>query len=576
MPGNAGKNEQDFLDALRGASAADIARAQGLIAADASDTDFIAWLAGVRMPAIPATGIAYRPPGSDGSARFVSDKLREQRSLLDFLPYARIAPILEGRSTWDCSDAINAGLRDMGPGVVTSPSGASYAIGQPIRLQRGTALRHLGAFEDLPGKGAIIRLLSGANCAAIQTPAAADPTTPATHYTCIEGFCIDGNAAGQSRPVAGGIVQWWGQWIGSEISRLMVKDSLGPALTLDRGSDVALRHIWLVGAVLSADGYAFDTNMGITGDQRSGLLDIDHLFVEHPKTQAGADTMRDPAVRANAVRLHRLVAARIGRTHIEGARRAITLASCDLVDIEQVSGAWLGDPRDPRSALVDYADAGTRTVRIGTMLHDNPGNAFVAKRVGVRSNWLPDQRGRGRPISAGYAASNDPGPGYVRRPPTLFANDAGVEAVGEASPIYWRLQMGAPSGLIRYGYMRQDALALSIGATLSQPGNAEKDFIRLLSYGNPGDAVELGAPMLLAARPGPDHVVEGALYRDEAGPVYQRRTGAGTEHLSSVRLAAAPPTRAPDGIGILHVAQPTGRVWLSVGMAGVGDWLALN
>lgn len=576
MPGNAGRSEHEFLEALRGASAADIARAQGLIAVDASDADFIAWLAGVRAPTMPATGVAYRPPGSDGSARFVSDKLREQRSLLDFLPYGKIAAILEGRSTWDCADAINAGLRDMGPGVVLSPSSASYAIGRPILLQRGTALRHLGAFEDLPGKGAIIRLLPGANCAAIQTPAAADPRTPATHYTCLEGFCIDGNATGQSRAVEGGIVQWWGQWIGSEISRLMVKNSLGPALTLDRGSDVALRHVWLVGAVLPAGGYAFDTNMSSTGSQRSGLLDIDHLFVEHPKLRAGADTMRDPAARADAVRLNRIVAARIGRIHVEGARRAVTLASCDLIDIEQVSGAWLGDPRDARSALVDYADADTRTVRIGSMLHDNPKNAFVAKRAGVRSDWLPDQPSRGRPITGGYAASNDAGPGHVRRPPTLFANDAGVEAVGEASPIYWRLQMGTPSGLTRYGYLRQDALALSIGATLSQPRNAEKDFIRLLSYGNPGDAVELGAPLLLAARPGPDHIMEGALYRDAAGPVYQRRTGTGTEYLSSVKLSAAAPTRPPDGIGILHVALPAGRVWLSVGMAGLGDWVALN
>lgn len=494
------------------------------------------------------------------------------RSLLDFLPYERIAPILEGRSTWDASEALNRGIADLGPGAIFSPSGATYCFGRPLRLGRGTALRHLGSFDDTPGRGAILKLLPGANCPVVQTPAAHGGE--ATHYTCLEGFCIDGNGAEQDRSVPAGAVQWWGQFIGSEIKRIMIKNSRGPGLTLARGSDLYLEQVWIAGARLDPGEYAFDINPGLTGTGRSGALTMTHIFVENSSVRDGGDPHNREDDRGNGVRLSRLAAARIDRMHIEGMRRAVTIESCEQVDIGLLSGNWIGHRDDPDSAFVDLADAQTRSLTIAAIGCFTSGLPLVRKRQGVRSNFLPDMPAAALPFSAGYAATHDPNVGIRRAPQTLFANEIGIAKVGAASPIVLKL-MAADDSTEWFGYMKQTGALTAFGTNIGAGGGRQRDFIILDANAAGGGTVELRVPLAFAEQNDAASGAAGTLLRSRGSLHYRRQASGASEPLVSLRVVEAEPAAPPESEGILLVAPRLRRVWLSVGTGSVADWLRL-
>jgi hypothetical protein len=465
--------------------------------------------------------VGYRAPETAAILRGVGDKLDENRSALDFIDAAKHAAIRDGTSTWDASAALNAGIAAIGGRPIDMTPARCLALGAPVRLVRGTVLRSRNSFDNAGGNGSKLLLLPGANCAAIQTPSAADDS-PATHYCGLEGLVIDGNGGGQTAGTPGGIVQWYGQFIGSFIRYCLIANSRGPGLVLGCGPtspveacgmDVALDHVWVLGAILDGGEYALDTNLGLNADNphgdysavSTGLLSVGHLFVENPVAQPGDDPRNDLAARTrDAVRFHAAESLLVNKVHVEGALYGITLSRNRAVQINAPSGGWIGDPAVPDSALVSL-EAGNSVVAIGPThvlggVPTAPEPAPLVKlRAPYESNDFYELGADDAGITApGYFASTaDALPFHANTP--RMVNRIDVMKSGAFAPNGMRVGNVAAS-MASYGFVYQNGSATEFGSNVNQPGAADKPFIAINSNGNEYDMVTFGAPLVLPRR----------------------------------------------------------------------------
>lgn len=560
----------------------------GVVPVSGSGTELALDLASP-IPGRGAAMVAYTYGAAHSEARDVDDKLRETRSILDFVPQNQRSAIRNGTSTWDAGEVINYALRES-PGRILVPAGARLSTGRPVDLQRGSWLAGDAPFDTRPGYGCKIALLDGSNCELLRTPYAVDGTTQ-THFMGISDILFEGNKAGQTAEVSGGVIKFWGAFVGSWLDRVFIKDTLGTSLDFRGGSDVAVSHLW-IGGCATATGYALDTNAELTGSITGGLLQFDNLYVENTSIDKNFDAKANEAYRGKNVRLRRLVSAHIKEIHTEGAAVAIDLDRNHTVRIGKITGFNIGSTSESESSLVRHIGGMSRAVSIGTMQYASAVNGayMVRKSAALASNnAVPEVKNIPIPFVTGYTSAADNLQSYEKAARTSYANMLGVEKIAAYPEVTVNLFWGdADDSTTTRSRFKERGLGPVISSSISQPGNTEKDFISVRSSGGSGDSITVSDPLKLGSRSTAANVGAGMIYFGSAlpgvgtGPVFQRVAGlaSGADALATVIRSNGPPTGGATFFGQFLVDETTPvpkKVYMATSIAGsVSDWSPLN
>lgn len=525
--------------------------------------------------------IGFSQQTLNSQERQLGEKLRtEVRSILDFVPPSQKSQIIDGTSQWDASDVINYAMRELGGGEILVPKGARLAIASPIDMPRGTVLRGGATFDTAPGVGAKIFLLPGSNCSMLRTPLASGEGGP-THFMALENLLFDGNKSNQT--VESIAVQFYGAFVGSWLRNICILNTLGTSLDFRGGTDVAVSHLWVVGATVG-NGYAVDMNQDLSGSALSGLLQMDNVYIENTGTVVGVDPKTNPEVRGKNLRLRRLASASIANIHTEGAANAIDIDQCHIVDIGKITGANIGRPDVTDSALVRFLNANTRAVRIGPIfLGQVTGTPYIVRRAtGVASNFIQEVPYTTNPYVAGYECHSDRAYGYKRQLQTSFANQAAVARVGGFSFAAWNMIHGQPDdALSPRSYVRDLGTGPRLGSTINQPANGEKDFITVTSVGTGGDRVDFSDPMVTGLRNTAQDVLNGSVYRLSSTAVggvalvYQRISGqnSAADTIVACMRGTGAPTMNADYLGQEYLDTAARRCYKAVNSgSGASDW----
>ncbi len=525
--------------------------------------------------------IGFSQQTLNSQERQLGEKLRtEVRSILDFVPATQKSQIIDGTSQWDASDVINHAMRELGGGEILIPKGARLAIASPIDMPRGTVLRGGATFDTAPGVGAKIFLLPGSNCPMLRTPLASGDGGP-THFMGLENLLFDGNKINQT--VESIAVQFYGAFVGSWLRNICILNTLGTSLDFRGGTDVAVSHLWVVGATVG-NGYAVDMNQDLSGNALSGLLQMDNVYIENTGTVVGVDPKTNPEVRGKNLRLRRLASASIANIHTEGAANAIDIDQCHIVDIGKITGANIGrlDVADP--ALVRFLNASTRAVRIGPMfLGQVTGTPHIVRKAsGVVSNFIPDVPYTTNPYVAGYECHSDRAYGYKRQLQTSFANQAAVARIGGFSFAAWNLINGQPDDATApRSYLRDLGTGPRLGSTINQTSNNEKDFISVTSVGTGGDRIDLSDPIVAGQRMTAQDVLLGSVYRLNSSAVggtalvYQRISGqnSAADSIVTCMRGSGAPSMSAEYLGQEYLDTSARRSYKAVNTGtGAADW----
>lgn len=472
---------------------------------------------------------------------------------------------------------INGAIASVTGGTVFIPKGV-YAIAAPIQIHRGIRLLGAGPFDDTDQSSSKFVLKDGSNCAMLQTPSAlAGGVSGSTHYMALENLCFDGNAAGQASETTNGAVQFWGAYIGSYIRNVFIKSARGPGFTLGGiGADVEIDHLWVNGCITT--GYAFDTNLNLSGGARDGLLNMTHVYVENTSLVDGGDPRNNPAQRGKSIRLHRLVTVNVADMHVEACVYGVSVESCHVVNIASIHGAHIGNLTAADSTLVSIVDTDTRAMTIGAfnVFDYVTGCYFVRRRTGVSSNNIIQDLPIGAlPYMVDYSMINDASWGFSRIMQSIITNQGGVQRVGGFSPTYWRMY-SEPDSLTKYGFMSQADNVTSIGSNRDQPALAPKNFINVNSFGNAGDNISFSDPIYIAERNNAGFLTNGALFNLIGNPAVARGSNAYENLVSAVTGIVAPTLVTPLFAGQVYVDTAANQAYMSRGGSSPTEWMALN
>lgn len=533
-------------------------------------------------------GYTYGTAHSEG--REVGDRLRETRSILDFVPRAQKAAIKAGTSTWAATDAINYALQETAGGILI-PAGCQLSIDGSILLQRSNELVGGGPFDTTAGKGSKIRLLDGSNCEIFKTPYAVNPGADQTHFIGIRDLVLDGNKAGQTAEVLDGVGKFWGMWVGSWIKRVLLLNTYGPSLDFRGGCDVEVDHLWVIGCA-TATGYAVDTNADLSGSTLGGLLQFSNLYVENTSIDKNRNAKTEEAYRGKNIRLRRLVSAHIVDIHTEGAANAIDLDQNHLVRIDKITGYNIGSTNTAESALVRHVGGMTRATTIGTMFFANSTNNpyMVRKAAGLASNnAVPEVKFQSNPYVTGYTALSDNLFAHSKQAKAAYANQVAVERLGGFSEVSVNLNWGdADDAATPRSRFVERSLGPVISTNLNQPAGVYKDMLIFRSSGGSADSVTVSDPIRVGSRSTAAGISAGMVYQGVAlpgvgnGPVWQRITGSasGADGVATVMRGVGAPATGADYIGQIYVdtsSAPPKKVYFGTNNAGVvSDWSLLN
>jgi len=312
---------------------------------------------------------------------------------------------------------------------------------------------------------------------------------------------IEGNAGNQTTSVSGGLVQMYGAWIGSHLTRCKIANSRGPSLVLGLGpnmapsgggevyvgSDLYINDLWINAPVLAAGEYAVDTNMhayangtgtdlnslGDYSTSRSGLLEIGFMFVENPKAAFGDVPRDDYAKRTrNAVRFHALEAVKARYLHVESCIKGVTLTNNRSVEINSVNGAWVGDNgTSSDEGLVAIGDGNFQITVDRTYTYSGVGGipaagypfSLLSGATDTNDSIIPPINPSGYPAgpSLNYTNQNCT-PNYLGRP--RFTNYSFVVKHGSVNNPGYRVGFAADN-VDQYGSLYTNGGQVHIGST---------------------------------------------------------------------------------------------------------------
>lgn len=532
------------------------------------------------------SGYTYGAAHSEG--REVSDKLQEARSILDFVPRARKSAIKDGTSRWPATVAINYALRETSGGILLPP-GCIVPIDGPIDIDRSNELIGGGPFDTTPGKGSKIYLLDGSNCEAIRTPYAVNPVPGSqTHFMGLRNLVIDGNKAGQTREVEGGLVKFWGAFVGSWIKGVLVLNSYGTAVDFRGGSDVEVDHLWIA-ACTTATGYALDTNADLSGSLLGGLMSFSNLYVENTGIDKAHDAKTEEAYRGKNIRLRRLVRGQISEVHSEGGAVAIDLDTNHTIRIGCITGYNIGSTNTDEGALVRHVGGASRAVSIGTMFYAGTSNSpyMVRKAAALASNnAIPELPFTTNPYVRGYTSSSDSAFNFDRSAKTAFTGNVAVERIGTNAEVAVQLAWGNPdSASTGRSKLKERGLGPSLSSSLNQPSNADKDFVAARSAGGSGDTLDLSDPTRLGSRTTAANIPANYIYRGSGingtgeAILFQRVPGnnSGVSVIPTARFGFGPPTFGAEGLCQEYNDLTNRKTYKSFAVTGnTSDWTIIN
>lgn len=517
--------------------------------------------------------VKFTQDGAGAVERLVSDKLKEWVSVKDFGAV--------GDGVTDDTSAIQSAIDSIVGGTVHFPVG-TFLISAPIQLRRGVMLQGAGPFDTRANASTKILLKSGSNCAMLQTPAAALGQAEATHFMALENLLFDGNKTGQTTEVTAGVVQFHGAWVGSWIRKVFIYNTLGPGLTLDKGSDLTIDDVWIQG-VQTATGYALDTNQSLSAGTAQGLITIGTLYVENTSNKAGGDPRNVEGDRGKAIRLNKTVVVSANYLHIEGASHGVDLDGAQLVNINSISASSFGSTLATDSALIRYLTT-IRALNVNTFraYNQTANTKFVALGQGVSSGNIVQElpiENTTTPFAVNYSSRNAAGYGVGRSAPVVFSQLVGQQLVGGATSSYYRYYN---SDLSVSHYSKHQGEYLRFGSSWGD--GIERDMLELRKASSlAGNYLRVYDPFVLGERAAASSIQAGAVYRITTsigfgvGPVYQRVAGAtdGTDAIMTAQRGVGAPTVNAAYIGQVYVdisASPR-QAYIAVNFGtGASDW----
>lgn len=536
-----------------------------------------------------ATTLGYTYGSAHSEGREVSDKLQEARSILDFVPRAQKSAIKDGTSRWSATVAMNYALRETAGGILIPP-GCIVPIDGPIDLDRSNELVGGGPFDTTPGKGSKIYMLDGSNCEAIRTPYAVNPVTGSqTHFMGLRNLVIDGNKSGQTAEVAGGLVKFWGAFVGSWIEKVLILNSYGTALDLRGGSDVELSHLWIAGCATET-GYALDTNAQLTGGTLGGLLQFSNLYVENTSIDKNFSAKENEAYRGKNIRFRRLVSLSATDIHTEGAAIGVDLDQNTLVNIGKITSYNIGSTNTTEGSLVRHIGGMSRAVNIGPMTMSGRTNDpyFARKSADLPvNNFVPEVKNLTNPFVNRYTSVYDSLLPYSKESPAAYSGAMAIERPTGFSEVAIRMTWGdsadPASGISRF---KEKGLGPVMSSNINQPGAVDKDFISAISTGGSGDRLLLSDPVRVGTRNSAVNVLSGMLYLSSGFPGIgdtlvvqgpQAGVNASAKPVVTMIRGGGPPSNQATSIGMIYHDTTNSKLYFSIAFAGVfADWLLLN
>lgn len=509
-------------------------------------------------------GIDYKWSGKYGLLQDESNSKNNDIPTLSISEFPRLSTEITD------SPRIERALNSLKGGYIDFPitPGRYYTINKPIKLKRGVILRGLGTIDTLTENGVIFKLVNGANCSMLETPILNGGT--ATGYLAIENIVFDGNAENQTE--INTAVKFHGAWIGSWIRNVLIHNVYGSGISFSDGSDVQINHLWVIKCY--TDGYGIEINKSYTQGQ-GGYLNFNHLYIENimPSSYKGSTSLTprtDLKARGKGIFINRAISCVINELHQEGHIYGIDISSCHTVNINNLTGTWMGNNDFTDSCYIRILDDSTKVVNLGTgsISAYTPGFSFFKKASGVKSNSyidLPES-----PYLSGYTGAKYELALPSYSPKTRVLNNLDIQQVGSFSPI--QLRFYPNSTLSHYSYLKAQNEVLRLGTTVNQ--RSETEFLEIRSLGNNSDNVTILKTLYLPTRTILDSMAginNGAIVNYDGNGVLRQHGR--TETIATIRIGTIPPTSNADFIGQIYIDRISGVGYLGINKGnGASDW----
>ncbi|MDB5240084.1 MAG: hypothetical protein JWP57_709 [Spirosoma sp.] len=482
----------------------------------------------------------------------------------------------KGDGVTDDAPAINRAtlyLKNQSGGTLFFPRSV-YLAGSTIFHYRGIRLLGEGTFDN---GGSRIKLKAGANCVLLKAgKAIQNIDTNDASFMALEKLVFDGNGLNQTVENEG--IQFWGQYVGSEIRDVFMVGFFGHALSLQQGLDLKIDHLWVLGNQ-SSDGYGLVANQGLaTGND--GYLNMNHVYVEFQvKSAAPVNVYASPvSARGTGMYLNRLITLNASELHFEYNANGMLLQNCFAANIGNIGVYDIGNGTDATPGVVQlYDENAARSLTIQ--------KGFAGGTVSGAVKWVSILNGTSNTVMQGPLVSaatvlsgynsaqtfSSPAPSAAYAPETVLANRLRIARVGSYSP--QSVDFLASDGTFSAGMHSHD-FDFRIGSARYQTNNTFKDFITLNSFGGNSDNLTLGVPLYLYNRTVTNNLNANALLLYNNVPSFF--AGSAVQSIVTATSGTAAPTTTPGWVGQVYVNTANNDFYVAKGTASAASWQKLT
>lgn len=470
----------------------------------------------------------------------------------------------------DCSDAIEDCINKLNGGVIKF-SNKTYNISRPIDVKGGIRLEGTGVNTTASNGSTIIKLKDNSNCSMIRTPGAKnnDDDNSAIHYFEIDHIQFNGN--GNNQTIDNIALDLQAVYIMTKLSFVNIFNNRGTSLSLSYGCDIQIDHLWINGTIITEnDRYAFEFNEKRVEGGQSGMMNINHLYVENTSNKIGGNPKTNPLDRGNAILLNKLYTANINELHIEGATIPITIGKdCFTILLRKLSFANCGNVTDVENTLLLLTN-NINHLKIDDMRVYNCVNTYnVKKKTGFSHNNFRDVL-KSENLSfeiMGYSMK----PKY--QPYTIFSDNIGVDLLENTKPLNIPLHHNGKGINIKH----EASTNPNIKFTTNVNRDDEKEMFSYSSHGNENDSFNVGAPLTLYEKGESTNIPNGSICLKNTIPT--TRINGVIQSVLTIRTYAGTPGGGgikPQFIGQLFIDTTNNKVYIAKGIESTSDWLLLN
>lgn len=470
----------------------------------------------------------------------------------------------------DCSDAIEDCINKLNGGVIKF-SNKTYNISRPIDVKGGIRLEGTGVNTTASNGSTIIKLKDNSNCSMIRTPGAKnnDGDNSAIHYFEIDHIQFNGN--GNNQTIDNIALDLQAVYIMTKLSFVNIFNNRGTSVSLSYGCDIQIDHLWINGTIITEnDRYAFEFNEKRVEGGQSGMMNINHLYVENTSNKIGGNPKLNPLDRGNAVLLNKVYTANINEFHIEGATIPITIGKdCFTILLRKLSFANCGNVSDSENTLILLTN-NINHLKIDDMRVYNCVNTYnVKKKIGFSHNNfrnVPKAENLSYEV-IGYNMQ----PKY--QPSTVYTDNIGVNLIENTKPLNIPLQHNDKGINIKHDTSTNP----KIYVTTNVNRDNEKEMFYYNSYGNDNDSFGVEAPIILYEKGESTAIPNGSICLKSAVPT--TRINGVIQSLVSIRTYTGTPGGGgikPQFIGQVFIDTTNNKVYMAKGIESTSDWILLN